>query len=104
MGKGDAEASLSPLRGLGDMGGKRKSGVANPRSWNVDDDADTGGDDRPGALLWDLLRLMRGRLDVVRSGEDVDKTMGGGLSPGPSTGEASGISMSGTPRVDRTSR
>ena len=86
------------------MGGKRKSGVANPRSRDVDDNADTGGEDRPGALLCDLFRLTRGRLGVVRSGEEVDRTMGGGLSPVTSVGDAAGISMLGTPRVDRTSR
>ena len=62
------------------------------------------GDDKPGALLWDRFRFASGRLGVARSGEEVDKTMGGGLSTEESIGEGPGISMSGTPRLDRTSR
>ena len=90
-------------RGLGATGGKRKSGVERPPREVEDEDADDG-DDRPAALLCDRLRLITGRLVVVRSGEDADKTMGGGLSVAESIGEIAGISMSGTPRFDRTSR
>ena len=96
------EPSGSALRGLGETGGKRKSGVvARLRSRGV---AEVEGDDKPGALLCDRFRFARGRLGVVRSGEDADRTIGGGLSTVESIGEGPGISMSGTPRLDLTSR
>ena len=104
MGKGDADASRSMPPGRGDTGGKRKSVAARPLSCEEEDVADVGGDDRPGALLCDRFRFARGRLVVARSGEEADKTMGGKCSTEASMGEISGISMSGTPRLDLTSR
>ena len=106
VGRGEEELlslSLSAPSGLGEMGGNRKSGVLRSPREVEEDEAEEGGEDKPAALLCDRLRFILGRSRVERSGEEADKTMGGGLSAAPS-GENRGISMSGTPRFDRTSR
>ncbi len=102
VGKGDDDADSScALGGRGDMGGKRKSGVARIRDRAV---FEADGAEGPPVLLWDLFRLAAGRLVVDRSGEDVDSTIGGWLSRVASMGDTSGISMLGTPLLDLTSR
>ena len=96
---------LSLPRGLGEMGGKRKSGVVRPFPRDVEDEKAEEGEDRPAALLCDRFLVTVGCFGDARSGEEVDKTIGGGgLSVAASTGDNSGISMSGTPRFERTSR
>lgn len=102
VGVGEAVAgSRSELRGLGATGGKRKSGVARLRSRGVEG---AGEEDTPATLLCDRFRFISGSLVVVCSGEEEDRTIGGGLSAAAATPEGSGISISGMPRVDLTSR
>ena len=86
----DGSFSLLPApRGLGETGGKRKSGVLSPPPREVEGDVAEGGEERPGALLCDRFRFIAGRLDGLgRSGEEAERTMGGGgLSVGDSVGE-----------------
>ncbi len=96
-----AAASRSELRGLGAMGGKRKSGVARLRSRGVEG---AGEEANPATLLCDRFRFIAGSLVVVCSGEEEERTIGGGLSAAAPMTKDSGISISGIPRFDLTSR
>lgn len=96
VGRGDDDAESScALGGRGEMGGKRKSEVARTRDRVV---LETDGTGAPPVLLWALFRLAVGRSVVERSGEEVDRPMGGWLSRVASMGDTSGISILGTPR------
>ena len=101
VGSGDEVDSSRALAGSGETGGKRKSGVARVRPLDV---PEVAGDETPPVLLCDRFRPTGGLLDVERSGEEVERTMGGWLSTVASVGETAGISMFGTPRFDLTSR
>lgn len=96
VGVGEAvTGSRSELRGLGATGGKRKSGVAKLRSRGVEGAA---------TLLCDRFRFITGSFLVACSGEEEDKTISRRLSAAAATPDGAGISISGMPRVDLTSR